>query len=78
MTIADTGIGIDANNLPRIFESGFSTRSGGHGLGLWIVGQTVERLKGRIQVTSQPGKGTQFHLSIPVIPESECDLRICH
>jgi len=73
--VADTGIGIPAESLPRIFERFYvvdqsrSRRMGGTGLGLSIVKHVVQTHGGRIEVHSQPGEGSRFivHLrrSIP-------------
>ncbi|MBK1841130.1 PAS-domain containing protein [Azospirillum sp. YIM B02556] len=67
---ADDGIGIAAENLPRVFEPFFTTRrgAGGSGLGLHIVfNLTTQSLGGRISVDSVPGDGTTFTLRIPKI-----------
>ncbi|WP_042701765.1 ATP-binding protein [Azospirillum sp. B506] len=66
----DDGVGIAAENLPKVFEPFFTTRrgSGGSGLGLHIVFNLVtQSLGGRISVDSVPGDGTTFSLRIPKI-----------
>lgn len=64
---ADTGYGIPAENLQRIFEPFFSqhkdNETTGTGLGLSIVKTIVENFKGQISVASKTGEGTVFHLS---------------
>ena len=69
--VRDTGIGIEANALESVFESykqatSSTTRHyGGTGLGLPIVKQLVELMGGRIDVTSEPGRGTTFAFTLP-------------
>ena len=63
--IADTGPGIPADSLERIFEPFFSKRAGGTGLGLAIARQMVENHHGRIEVDSQLGRGTTFRIHLP-------------
>jgi signal transduction histidine kinase len=70
--VADTGVGIDKENLPRIFDefyrvSGPQTRyTPGTGLGLSIVKKIVESHFGRIEVTSKVDKGTTFTVKLPL------------
>ncbi len=66
MEIADTGPGIAANDLGQIFVPGFSTRSG-PGLGLAVCRQIVEQHGGSIGVSSRPGAGAKFSLSLPLL-----------
>ncbi|MBE0417302.1 MAG: PAS domain-containing protein [Coriobacteriia bacterium] len=69
--VSDTGIGIPAGDLPRIFERFYrvdrarSRRSGGTGLGLALVRHVVERSAGTVEVTSEPGVGTSFAITLP-------------
>lgn len=65
VVIADDGPGIPPDNLDRIFEAYFTTKSKGTGLGLAIVKQNVEMFGGRIEVESEVGKGTRFRLVFP-------------
>lgn len=66
--VADTGSGIPAEAMPQIFEPFFTTKSDGRGtgLGLSIVRGILDAHGGTIQVTSAPGEGTQFVLTLPV------------
>jgi len=69
--ISDTGIGIDPESLPWIFDKFYqspdgSLKPGGTGLGLSIVKRLVELLGGTISVESQIGKGTTFTVHLPV------------
>lgn len=66
ITISDTGPGIPADNLERIFEPFFSTKELRFGIGLPLVRQIVSEHLGRIEVNSAPDKGTTFKLIFPV------------
>jgi signal transduction histidine kinase len=63
--VADTGPGIAAETLDKIFEPFFSKRAGGTGLGLAIARQMVDNHRGRIEVESTVGKGTTFRIRLP-------------
>lgn len=67
IAVSDTGIGIDAETLPRIFEPFFTTkaRSGGTGIGLAQVLETITLHGGVIEVSSDPGVGTTVTISLP-------------
>jgi two-component system phosphate regulon sensor histidine kinase PhoR len=68
--VKDTGAGIDAKDLPRIFERFFksdqSRQAGGSGLGLALVKHTIEGHGGSVAVESQPGRGSTFRILLPV------------
>jgi two-component system sensor histidine kinase HydH len=63
--VQDTGCGIPEEDRSRIFQTFFSTKPDGTGLGLAVVKQTVEDFGGRITFASEVGRGTTFHLSLP-------------
>lgn len=65
VTVRDTGSGIDADRLPRIFEDFVTTKRHGLGLGLAISRKIVEGLGGRIRASSEVGRGTTFELEFP-------------
>lgn len=70
---ADDGIGISQDNLARVFDPFFTTKrgTGGSGLGLHIVYNLVTHtLKGKISVSSEPGKGTRYVIVFPVYQRS--------
>jgi two-component system sensor histidine kinase HydH len=64
--VADTGKGIGTDDLQKIFDPYFTTKSSGTGLGLAIVHKIIEAHSGRILIRSIPGKGTVFTLIIPI------------
>src|SRR3954469_13264807 len=71
LRVSDTGIGIPARELPRIFERFYrvdrarSRETGGTGLGLAIVRHIVENHDGEIDVRSELGRGTTFEVRLP-------------
>lgn len=67
IVIADTGPGIAAESLARIFEPYFTTKRPGEGtgLGLFVTRTLVENLGGRIEVSSAVGEGTSFTVTLP-------------
>jgi two-component system phosphate regulon sensor histidine kinase PhoR len=73
LTVRDTGIGIAAEDLPRIFERFFrvekarTQEAGGTGLGLAIVKHLVTSMQGQIDVESQVARGSTFRLQLPRI-----------
>ncbi|MBZ5655235.1 MAG: hypothetical protein LAO56_08135 [Acidobacteriia bacterium] len=65
IAVRDTGPGIAPDDLPRIFEAGFSTRPGSSGLGLAVCQRILEQHGGTIAVESRPGEGATFRLRLP-------------
>ncbi len=63
--VTDTGVGMDAEALARIFEPYFSTKATGTGLGLTIAKRNVELNGGRIGVESERGVGTTVTITLP-------------
>ncbi len=65
LEVEDSGVGIPEEVKDRIFDPFFTTKERGTGLGLSIVHRLVEETGGRIEVQSQPGKGSRFSVWIP-------------
>ncbi len=63
--VSDTGRGISAQNLPNIFRPFYTTRGDGTGLGLSLAHRIVEDHHGRIEVSSELGKGSRFEVLLP-------------
>ncbi|MFY0992020.1 ATP-binding protein [Halomonas sp. C05BenzN] len=72
--VIDSGCGIEADQLPRLFEpfqqgdASTARRFGGTGLGLAICRRLVEAMGGRVGVESEPGAGSRFWFTLPLIP----------
>ena len=69
VSIKDQGIGIPKDVLPRIFDPFYTTKTRGHGLGLATCYSIVRRHGGYIDVESEPGRGSEFHLYLPASEE---------
>ena len=69
IAVADTGVGISAENVGKIFEPFFTTKEGGTGLGLAIARQIVVDHGGSLTCESSPGVGTTFRLVLPIFDE---------
>lgn len=70
LEIADTGPGIPAETLPRIFEAFFTTKPSGEGtgLGLWVSAGIIAAHEGRIWAESRPGGGATLIVELPTVP----------
>jgi two-component system nitrogen regulation sensor histidine kinase GlnL len=66
--VRDSGPGIAADDLERIFSPFFTTKPQGTGLGLAIVRKVVDAHDGRIDAVSAPGRGATFRVTLPVVP----------
>jgi len=73
ISFKDEGIGIPPENLERVFEPFFSTKETGEGfgLGLAVAMETVRKHGGTIHIDSEPGRGTQVTVFLPLILEAE-------
>jgi two-component system NtrC family sensor kinase len=66
VNFSDSGVGIAEDDLNRIFDPFFSTGKKGTGLGLWVTQDIVRQHGGRIEVSSQRGRGTVFSIVLQV------------
>lgn len=66
VSVRDTGAGIPADELKRVFEPLFSTRSGGTGLGLTVAQRIARAHGGEIEIESAPGAGTTVRVLLPL------------
>src|SRR5205823_8591610 len=76
ISVTDTGVGIPAENLERIFNHGFTTRPDGHGFGLHSSALAARELGGSLHAQSPgPGKGATFTLALPLASPESPDVR---
>ena len=68
LDVIDTGCGIPAEQLPKLFRPFHTTKTNGHGLGLAIARKIIAAHGGTIDVQSEPGRGTQFTIHLPAVP----------
>ncbi len=79
ISVADAGPGIPAAEQARIFErfyrvdNGTTRATGGVGLGLYIARELVESMGGRLWVASEPGRGSTFRFSLPLVRRDEAE-----
>jgi PAS domain S-box-containing protein len=71
LIVADTGIGIEKDIFDKIFDPYFTTKKigKGTGLGLSVVHGIVKSCKGDIRIDSEPGKGTEIHVYLPILEQ---------
>jgi signal transduction histidine kinase len=65
LDLIDTGVGMDSETCAKVFETFFTTKSGGSGLGLPTVRKIIEGHGGHIRLQSEPGRGTQVTIQLP-------------
>jgi CheY-like chemotaxis protein len=70
LTIADTGVGMDADTRARAREPFFTTKQRGKGLGLCLVWRTIAQAGGRMRIESERGRGSTIELYLPVRADS--------
>ena len=82
--VEDSGVGMDANQLSRLFrpfeqaDKSTTRRFGGTGLGLAIVRRIIEIMGGNIHVDSEPGKGSRFEVRLPLVEIDSARLASAH
>jgi PAS domain S-box-containing protein len=74
ISVADTGTGIKAEHLAKIFDPYFTTKQQGSGLGLTTVYSIIRKHNGHIEVESELGRGTTFYFWLPARREEQLDL----
>jgi signal transduction histidine kinase len=73
---ADTGCGMPEELRARIFDPFYTTKEAGRGtgLGLFVVRQVIREHGGHIEAESEKGRGSRFHIKLPVVQEQESDV----
>lgn len=71
INVRDTGCGLTEDQKKHIFDPFFTTKESGVGLGLSVSHGIIQEHQGSIHVESEPGKGTEFHVELPLIDEKE-------
>ena len=66
LAIRDTGPGMSAEVVRKIYNMHFTTKAGGTGIGLYVARSIIEAHGGDIQVDSEPGHGTCFQVQLPL------------
>jgi two-component system sensor histidine kinase FlrB len=67
--VTDNGCGIDKQHIETVFEAFYTGKARGTGLGLAVVKTVVNNFKGHVEVASDPGKGSQFVIRLPLIEQ---------
>ena len=76
LSMADTGVGMDARVLARVFEPFFTTKEHGTGLGLSTSYGIIKQSGGEIWADSRPGGGTTFRIYLPVVEQAADELDV--
>lgn len=71
ISLKDEGIGMTEDKLKRLGEPFYTTKERGTGLGLMVSYKIIEEHQGEIMVESEEGKGTVFHITLPVRQNAE-------
>lgn len=66
LSVSDTGVGISPDDMSALFSPFFSTKADGIGMDLALIKRIVERHDGQVRVESAPGRGTTFHIRLPL------------
>jgi two-component system NtrC family sensor kinase len=68
LIVADTGRGMPPEDLKRIWEPFYTTKTSGTGLGLSVSHRIIGEHGGTVEVQSEPGSGTRFTIRLPIMP----------
>jgi C4-dicarboxylate-specific signal transduction histidine kinase len=71
LTVQDAGVGFEPQNADRLFETFYTTKSNGMGIGLSVSSSIIESHQGRLWAALNDGPGAMFSFSVPCRPETE-------
>jgi signal transduction histidine kinase len=74
LAVRDSGRGVESEDLPKVFDSFFTTKVNGMGIGLSVSRSIIERHSGRIWAEQNPDHGSTFAFTIPLQPEGATDV----
>ena len=66
VTVRDSGVGLDLEKLPRLFEAFYTTKPGGMGMGLTISRSIIEAHGGTLAAANNPDRGAKFYFLLPI------------
>ena len=66
VSVSDTGVGLPADKMDEIFNSFFTTKAGGTGMGLSISRSIIESHGGQLWASNNNGRGATFHFTLPI------------
>src|SRR5262249_1081441 len=69
LSVQDAGTGVDPEDLERLFEAFYTTKTGGMGIGLSVSRSIIERHQGRLWAEPNDGPGATFSFALPVAPQ---------
>ncbi len=69
VTVEDSGVGLDPNTMGKVFDSFYTTKPGGMGIGLSISRSILQAHGGRLWATAKDSPGTMFHFTVPKYEE---------
>jgi signal transduction histidine kinase len=73
LSVRDAGVGVEPENIDRLLEAFYTTKSDGMGIGLSVSRSIIERHHGRLWAEANDGPGATFTFSIPIDPARVCD-----
>jgi len=70
LSVKDDGVGLESQSIDKLFDSFYTTKSGGMGIGLSVSRSIIERHRGRLWAEANDGPGATFSFAVPGGPET--------